>query len=80
MGTPAIQKGMDAIASSLNYIGGTIGNAFEVCFLKVFVWKMLRILNTSNLQLKSHISCCSFQSKCPSQPTILLLIMPLFWQ
>lgn len=28
-GAPKIQKGMDVIASSLNYIGGTIGNAFE---------------------------------------------------
>lgn len=27
---PALQKGLDAIASSLNYIGGTIGNALEV--------------------------------------------------
>ncbi|KAK4407614.1 hypothetical protein Sango_0342400 [Sesamum angolense] len=26
---PALQKGLDAIASSLNYIGGTIGNALE---------------------------------------------------
>ncbi|XP_024965113.1 uncharacterized protein LOC112505433 [Cynara cardunculus var. scolymus] len=26
---PALQKGIDAIASSLNYIGGTIGNALE---------------------------------------------------
>ncbi|KAL2488452.1 uncharacterized protein Fot_41744 [Forsythia ovata] len=27
--SPSLQKGLDAIASSLNYIGGTIGNAFE---------------------------------------------------
>lgn len=27
---PALQKGFDAIASSLNFIGGTIGNALEV--------------------------------------------------
>lgn len=26
---PSIQKGLDAITSSLNYLGGTIGNAFE---------------------------------------------------
>ncbi|CAA2966250.1 Hypothetical predicted protein [Olea europaea subsp. europaea] len=27
--SPSLQKGLDAIASSLNYIGGTIGNALE---------------------------------------------------
>lgn len=27
---PKLQKGLGAIASSLNYIGGTIGNALEV--------------------------------------------------
>ena len=30
---PALQKGLGAIASSLNYIGGTIGNALEVSFI-----------------------------------------------
>lgn len=30
---PARQKGLGAIASSLNYIGGTIGNALEVSFI-----------------------------------------------
>lgn len=29
---PTIQKRLDAFASSLNYIGGTIGNALEVGF------------------------------------------------
>ncbi|CAK9134884.1 unnamed protein product [Ilex paraguariensis] len=29
MENPSLQKGLDAIASSLNYIGGTLGNAFE---------------------------------------------------
>lgn len=29
---PALQKGLNAITSSLNYIGGTIGNALEVSF------------------------------------------------
>lgn len=29
---PALQKGLDAITSSLGYIGGTIGNALEVSF------------------------------------------------
>lgn len=28
--SPALQRGLGAIASSLNYIGGTIGNALEV--------------------------------------------------
>lgn len=27
---PGLQKGLGALASSLNYIGGTIGNALEV--------------------------------------------------
>lgn len=31
-----LQKGLDALTSSLNYIGGTIGNAFEVCFYTYF--------------------------------------------
>lgn len=30
--SPKLQKGLGAIASSLNYIGGTIGNAIEVSF------------------------------------------------
>lgn len=28
--SPKLQRGLGAIASSLNYIGGTIGNALEV--------------------------------------------------
>lgn len=32
---PSIQKGLDAITSSLNYLGGTIGNAFEVIRLSI---------------------------------------------
>lgn len=32
MESPKLQKGLGAIASSLNHIGGTIGNALEVSF------------------------------------------------
>lgn len=38
---PALQKGLDAITSSLNYLGGTIGNALEVIGSYEFpVWLM----------------------------------------
>ncbi|KAK6927193.1 hypothetical protein RJ641_008912, partial [Dillenia turbinata] len=30
MGNPTVQKGLDAIASSLNYISGKISNALEI--------------------------------------------------
>lgn len=30
---PSLQRSLDAITSSLNYIGGTIGTAVEVSFL-----------------------------------------------
>lgn len=30
---PTLQKGLGALTSSFNYIGGTIGNALEVSFL-----------------------------------------------
>lgn len=31
--SPSLQKGLNAFTSSINYIGGTIGNALEVSFL-----------------------------------------------
>lgn len=31
---PTLQKGLGAFTSSLNYIGGTIGSALEVCHCK----------------------------------------------
>ena len=41
---PSIQKGLDAITSSLNYLGGTIGNAFEVILHKVYCFYHFVIL------------------------------------
>lgn len=38
---PALQKGLDAIASSLNYIGGTIGKSLEVGFVSLIIFKII---------------------------------------
>ncbi|KVI11461.1 hypothetical protein Ccrd_010122 [Cynara cardunculus var. scolymus] len=49
---PALQKGIDAIASSLNYIGGTIGNALEVSMAMAAKAKvLLRELKTVKADL-----------------------------
>lgn len=39
---PGIQKGLDAIASSLNYIGGTIGKSLEVGFCSLLLFTLWR--------------------------------------
>ena len=42
MDSPKLQKkGLGAIASSLNYIGGTIGNALEVSFCANLFFQIL---------------------------------------
>ena len=40
---PGIQKGLDAIASSLNYIGGTIGKSLEVDFCSLVSDSLARV-------------------------------------
>ncbi|KAL7113779.1 hypothetical protein ACP275_04G080500 [Erythranthe tilingii] len=55
---PALQKGLDAITSSLNYIGGTIGNALEEGFTAVESRTADIIQETKKIQIrkKSGIS------------------------
>ncbi|MCD7448926.1 hypothetical protein HAX54_047265 [Datura stramonium] len=51
-----LQKGLDALASSLNYIGGTIGNAFEEGLLVVENRTADIIQETKKLQIRKKDS------------------------
>lgn len=62
---PKLQKGLDAIASSLNYIGGTIGNALEDGITAVENRTAGIIQETRKIQIRKKSSNSRSQNQAP---------------